>query len=69
MGDQYIPVNTCTTHRLWSSDVGMMAPAGWMMPMKARVGFSNPGGKTNLNMEYWLSTTVGSSCKKGKDKV
>ena len=66
---QLIPLNTRTAHRLWSSDVGMVAPTGWRMPMKARDGFSSWGGKTNLNMERWLSRTVELFSKKGKEKV
>lgn len=37
--------------------------------MKARVGFSSRGGKTNLNMERWLSSTVELFSKKGKENV
>lgn len=37
--------------------------------MKASVGFSSRGGKTNLNMESWLSRTVELFSKKGKEKA
>ena len=49
--------------------MGIVAPTGWRIPIKASVGFSSSGGKTNLYMECWISRTVELFSKNGKEQV
>ena len=63
-----IPLNTCTAHRLWSSDVGIVAPTGWRMPMKASVGFSSSGGKQIYTWNAGYPELLNYFPKMGKNK-
>lgn len=63
-----IPLNTCTAHWLWSSpDVGIVAPTGWRMPMKASVVFLAQEGKQIYTWNADTSRTVDHFPKNGKE--
>ena len=56
-GSDVFPQNTLVAHRAWSSDIGNIAPSGWIHPKTARVGLARLGGNTYLYNSTLLSLT------------
>ena len=52
-----LPLKTRVAQRACISEMGMMAPRGWMRPITARVGFSRPGGNTCLYSDVLFPVT------------
>ena len=56
-GSDFLPQKTCVAQRACNSDIGKIAPRGWMQPKTASVWLARCGGNTYLYNSTWLSAT------------